>query len=70
MKTAAVLALAALALTTGCATFPAARRDTCINNMRILDAATEQTAMEGKLTMGDVAPRSETDATNAKIGVK
>jgi hypothetical protein len=59
MKTAAILALTALALATGCATFPAARRNTCINNMRILSAATDQAAMECDLKNGDVAPRDE-----------
>jgi hypothetical protein len=49
-------------LAAGCATFPSARTNTCINNMRILDSATRQTAMERNLKNGDQAPRDEVSA--------
>lgn len=57
MKTTVILCMAMVGLTTGCATFPAARTQTCINNMRILDSATEQTALAYDLKSGEVAPR-------------
>ena len=50
-------ALIALGLLTGCASLQSGRTNTCINNMRMLDAATEQCAMADNLKDGDQAPR-------------
>jgi len=62
MKTAVILCMAMIGLTTGCATFSATRTNACINNMRILDMATKQIALDFKLKNGDVAPREKLSA--------
>lgn len=60
MKKTIVIATAiTLGFLTGCTSLPNGRTNTCINNMRLLEGATEQSALVNNLRNGDSAHRDD-----------